>query len=233
MMAQGETMGILHMRTGGKASHQAAAYLTPSRQQLAEAMADRTALALANLKLRISLRQQSIRDPLTDLFNRRYLEETLDRELRRATRLQRPVGVVMMDLDHFKSFNDRFGHEAGDLLLRELGKLLKKHIRGGDVACRYGGEEFALILPDISMEDVRQRAEQLRAEIKDMDIKYREATLESITLSLGVAMFPDHGNTGSLLLRAADTALYEAKRMGRDRVVVAPLSPAEQPVAEQ
>jgi diguanylate cyclase (GGDEF)-like protein len=235
MMAQGETMGILHIQTSGKGSDlpdPAGAHLIENWQQLAQAMADRTALALANVRLRISLRQQSIRDPLTELFNRRYLEETLERELRRATRLQRPVGVVMMDLDHFKSFNDRFGHEAGDLLLRELGKLLKKHIRGGDVACRYGGEEFALILPDISLQDAQERAEQLREEIKAMNINYREQALEAITLSLGVAMFPDHGDTGILLLRAADTALYEAKRLGRDRVIVAPLSPAEQPVAE-
>ena len=233
MMAQGEMMGILHLQTGGQGPDGRPAAGGNINQQLAEAMADRTALALANLNLRISLRQQSIRDPLTDLFNRRYLEETLERELRRAARLQLPVGLVMMDLDHFKTFNDRLGHEAGDVLLRALGALLKKQIRGGDVACRYGGEEFALILPDISIEDGQLRAEQLRQEIKDLKVKYRDETLETITLSLGVAMFPMHGDTGQKVLRAADKALYEAKRLGRDRVVVAPLSASEQPALRQ
>lgn len=232
MMAQGETIGILHLQLAGNRpgrGKKSDLYLNNLQQQLAQAMADRTALALANLKLRISLREQSIRDPLTDLFNRRYLEETLEREIRRATRLQRPVGLVMMDLDHFKTFNDRFGHEAGDILLRALGGLLKKHTRGGDVACRYGGEEFALILPDISIDDAQLRAEQLREEIKSIQIKFHEETLQAITLSLGAAIFPDHGDTGQALLRAADAALYEAKRAGRDRVVVAPFNPAEEP----
>jgi diguanylate cyclase (GGDEF)-like protein len=230
MMAQGGTIGILHLQLAGNREKKSGLALSDLEQQLAQAMADRTALALANLKLRISLREQSIRDPLTDLFNRRYLEETLERELRRASRLQRPVGLVMMDLDHFKTFNDRFGHEAGDMLLRALGSLLKKHIRGGDVACRYGGEEFALILPDIAIEDVQLRAEQLREEIKGIRIKFHEDVLESITLSLGAAIYPEHGDTGQVLLRAADAALYEAKRAGRDRVIVAPFNPAQEPV---
>jgi diguanylate cyclase (GGDEF)-like protein len=224
LMAQSETIGILNLqigRAGEDGPGRPERHLAETQQWLARAMADTTALALANLKMRASLRQQSIRDPLTDLFNRRYLEETLERELYRAARVESSIGVVMLDLDHFKNFNDRFGHEAGDTLLRALSDLLRKHIRISDIACRYGGEEFALILPEISLQDVRDRAEKLREEAKDLHVEYRGETLESITLSLGIAMFPEHGATGNALLHAADAALYEAKRMGRDRVIVA------------
>ena len=224
MTAQGETMGILHLQNTQAASNQPEQeklVLSEIQLQLANAMADTVALALANLKLRTSLFHQSIRDPLTDLFNRRYLEETLEREIHRAARLQRSVAVVMLDIDHFKRFNDTFGHEAGDVLLRELGIFLQKQIRGGDFACRYGGEEFSLIFPEVSLKDIRQRTEKLREEIKNLSVQYNGRVLESITLSLGVALFPDHGTSGKILLQAADTALYEAKRNGRDRVVIA------------
>ena len=233
MMAHGETMGIFHLQSGLASSDrpdQDQAVITEIQIQLARTMADTVALALANLKLRLSLLHQSIRDPLTDLFNRRYLEETLERELRRATRLQRFVGVIMLDIDHFKMFNDTFSHEAGDVLLRELGGFLKQQIRGGDFACRYGGEEFALILPEISLEDIRQSAERLRENIKELRVQYGGQHLESITLSLGVALFPEHGTTGQAVLHAADVALYEAKHRGRDRVAIA-LNTAEEPPA--
>ena len=231
MMAHGETMGILHLQSGLASPDQPdreQAVITEIQLQLAKAMADTIALALANLKLRLSLLDQSIRDPLTDLFNRRYLEETLEREINRAARLQRSVAVIMLDIDHFKRFNDTFSHEAGDILLRELGIFLKQQIRGGDFACRYGGEEFILILPEISLEDLRQSAERLRKKVKELHIQYAGDTLEAITLSLGVALFPIHGTTGKTVMHAADEALYEAKHQGRDRVVVA-LSTAEEP----
>ncbi len=173
------------------------------------------------MKLRTSLLHQSIRDPLTDLFNRRYLEETLEREVHRATRLQRTVAVIMLDIDHFKRFNDTFGHEAGDTLLRELGGFLKREIRGGDFACRYGGEEFVLILPEISPEDVRNSAERMREKIKELNVQYNNVVLDNITLSLGVALFPVHGTTGKAVLHATDEALYQAKHQGRDQVVIA------------
>jgi diguanylate cyclase (GGDEF)-like protein len=224
MTAQGETIGILHIRSdSGSPAHpgEAQLYLSEAKRQLAIAMADSVVLALANLKLRISLRDQAIRDPLTGLFNRRYLEETLEREFNRALRMKRSVGVIMLDLDHFKHFNDAFGHEAGDILLRELGSFLKQHLRGGDIACRYGGEEFALILPEVSPGNLRRRAEQLREGIKHLTIPYRGQNLETLSMSLGVAMFPTHGSTGQRVLNAADAALYEAKRTGRDRVVIA------------
>ena len=157
------------------------------------------ALALANLKLRETLRSQAIRDPLTGLFNRRYLEETMERELNRVKRQGTPLGVIMMDLDHFKEYNDTFGHSAGDELLSALGTLLKSQIRGEDIACRYGGEEFLLILPGASMEIALERAESLRQAVKEMHLHYQG--LKPTTLSLGVAVYPDHGDTGLQLIQ--------------------------------
>jgi diguanylate cyclase (GGDEF)-like protein len=231
MTAQGETMGILHLQSGSAPSdglNGEHVVISEIQLQLAKAMADTIALALANLKLHTSLLHQSIRDPLTDLFNRRYLEETLEREVHRAARLQRSVAVIMLDIDHFKRFNDTFGHEAGDTLLRGLGGFLNQEIRGGDFACRYGGEEFVLILPEISLEDVRHSAERMREKIKELNVQYSGGVLENITLSLGVALFPAHGTTGKAVLHAADEALYEAKHQGRDRVVIT-LNTAEAP----
>lgn len=167
------------------------------------------------------LRELSIRDPLTGLFNRRYLDETLDRELKRAARKQLPLGMIMLDIDHFKLFNDTYGHAAGDLLLKQLGDTLKGHIRAGDIACRYGGEEFLLILPEATREVTRQRAEQLREKIKHIQVLYENQVLDGVTMSLGVAVFPLNGKSGEDVMKAADDALYQAKREGRDRVVVA------------
>jgi diguanylate cyclase (GGDEF)-like protein len=181
------------------------------------------ALALANLRLRESLRNQSIRDPLTGLFNRRYMQESLEREIHRANRDQSPIGVVMIDLDHFKNFNDTFGHPAGDALLRALAHLLQSHVRGEDIACRYGGEEFALILPHTSLDVTWQRAELLREKFKHLQPLHDGQVLGSITLSVGVAVYPAHGANGEAVLQAADSALYRAKHSGRDRAVTAPL----------
>jgi len=233
MIAQGETMGIFHLQSGlaplgeRNGAHRHGA-ISEIQLQLAKTMADTIALALANLKLRMSLLHQSIRDPLTDLFNRRYLEETLEREVRRATRLEGSVAVIMLDIDHFKKYNDAFGHAAGDALLRELGNFLKQETRGGDFACRYGGEEFVLILPEISQEDALNSAERMRENVKELNVQYSGGVLENITLSLGVALFPIHGTIGKTVLHAADEALYEAKHRGRDRVVMA-LGTAEEP----
>jgi diguanylate cyclase (GGDEF)-like protein len=126
----------------------------------------------------------------------------------------------MTDVDHFKRYNDTFGHEAGDLLLQEFGALLKKRCRADDIACRYGGEEFMLIMPEASCEVARQRAEQLRETVKQLRVEYRNQMLGAVTISLGLATFPLHGSNGDDVLRAADRALYQAKQSGRDRVVV-------------
>jgi diguanylate cyclase (GGDEF)-like protein/PAS domain S-box-containing protein len=215
MMAQSEALGILYL------AQPASARLTEAKQRIALAMAEHIAMALSNLKLHETLRSQSIRDPLTNLFNRRFMEESLELEVRRAARNMRPLGVIMLDLDRFKHFNDTFGHEAGDALLRGLGVLLQTNIRGEDIACRYGGEEFTLILPEGSSEVIRQRAEALREAIKQLEVDYRGKPLGRITASLGVAIFPEHGRSGQDLLRAADVALYQSKAEGGDHVTTA------------
>jgi diguanylate cyclase (GGDEF)-like protein len=176
---------------------------------------------VANLNMRDVLKMQSIRDPLTGLFNRRYMEESLDRELRRTVRKKSSLGVLMIDVDHFKRLNDTFGHDAGDAVLRSLGALLRTHFRGEDIVCRYGGEEFTVILPETSPDIVRQRSIELCEGVKQMRVEHHGQPLESITLSIGVAIYGEHGTTADALVRAADSALYVAKKDGRDRVIVA------------
>lgn len=214
MMAYGEAVGLLTL------SVDAGRELTTAHQRLATTVAEHIALSLANLRLQETLRSQSIRDPLTGLFNRRYMEESLDREIRRAGRSRRPVGIIMLDLDHFKDFNDTHGHEIGDALLREVGTVLQRSIRGEDIACRYGGEEFILILPDASLPDAAQRAEQLRTAIGAIDVVHGQHAVGPLTVSLGVAIYPSHGSTGEAVVRSADAALYQAKSRGRNRAEV-------------
>lgn len=222
MTAQGEALGILHLQWGPADPVQPEAHHPrEDRIQLAIALGEHLGLALANMRLRESLRAQSIRDPLTGLFNRRYLEESLERELRRAMRKHRPLAAVLFDLDHFKQFNDTFGHAAGDALLAELGRFLQERIRADDIACRYGGEEFVLILPESSLQETRQRVEGLRLEFERLHVEHRGLALGTVTLSAGVAVFPEHATTADALLRQADRALYRAKEQGRNRVVVA------------
>lgn len=167
------------------------------------------------------LRELSIRDPLTGLFNRRYLEEMLEVEMIRATRKQYLIGIIMTDVDHFKRFNDTYGHAAGDAVLVQVGNLLRTHVRSSDVTCRYGGEEFILVLPEASREITQLRAEQIREDARHLHLQYDGQTLEAVTLSMGIAVFPGHGLTKDAILGATDRALYRAKREGRDRVVVA------------
>ncbi|WP_009632303.1 diguanylate cyclase [Synechocystis sp. PCC 7509] len=216
MIAQGEALGMLYL------SSLESGTAIEAKQQLAVTVAEHISLALANIKLREKLENQSIRDPLTGLYNRRYMEESLDREIFRCDRKHQPLGIIMLDVDHFKRFNDTFGHEAGDSVLKELGDFLQKYVRGSDIACRYGGEEFILILPEGSLEITSKRAEQLREGIKHLNLKYRHEPLGQITLSLGVASFPEHGMSGQDVIREADAALYKAKQEGRDAVRLAP-----------
>ena len=161
------------------------------------------------------LLEQSVRDYLTGLFNRRYMEETLERELLRAARKQLSLSIVMLDVDDFKRFNDTGGHAAGDAVLRELGSLLLVHFRGEDISCRYGGDEFIIVLPDASKEVTRHRAELLSRNIPHFPFQCEGKALDTLTLSFGVASFPEDGSTGTELLLAADAALYRAKRARR------------------
>jgi diguanylate cyclase (GGDEF)-like protein len=186
---------------------------------------ERISLALANLRLREVLRTQSIRDPLTGLFNRRYMEESLERELRRAMRNEQTVALLMLDIDHFKRFNDTFGHQAGDTLLRTLGDFLSQRTRGQDVACRFGGEEFALILAGAGSDDAVKRSRLLREELQQLSVSHSGQVLGRITFSIGIATYPGNAASTERLIRAADGALYRAKAEGRDRICVATNSP--------
>jgi len=156
------------------------------------------------------------------------MEEALAQELHRAVRNKAQLAVIMVDIDHFKKFNDNFGHDGGDAILRELGAFLKKHVRGSDIACRYGGEEFILILSPSTAEGARQRAEKIREGARLLSVSHANRDLGAITLSLGVAIFPDHASGAAALVKAADVALYQAKSGGRDRVVMS-VSKAPQP----
>jgi diguanylate cyclase (GGDEF)-like protein len=168
-----------------------------------------------------TLKEEAIRDPLTSLYNRRFLQDYLSRELIRAKRENIRLAVIMLDLDHFKRVNDTAGHGAGDIVLSEVATLLKRHIRGSDIACRYGGEEFTLVLPNATAESARSRADAICAAIRE-----HSARLMGVTASLGVAIFPDHAAEPGVLLRAADQALYQAKGRGRDQVRVFARGPA-------
>jgi len=185
--------------------------------QLAQAFDD---MALALQQREQKLQEQAISDPLTGLYNRRYLNEFLPRELVRCRRSAAPLAVMLIDLDHFKRINDSFGHEAGDVVLKAVAALLKGKVRGSDIACRYGGEEFALILPETGLDAAERRAEVIRLAIARLVLSHAGTLLGKITTSLGIALFPDHGEDSDALLRVADVALYAAKGAGRDRVVV-------------
>ncbi len=221
LSGQGKALGVLCVTSARRA--QGGHGLTETKQRLAEAVAAQLGLGLANVELREVLRIQSIHDSLTGLFNRRYMEETLEREIHRARRTRRPMSVLMLDIDSFKQQNDAFGHEAGDEILRQLGRLLRASLRKEDIPCRYGGEEFALVLPDAALDGAARRAEQLREAVSRLSIQYEGRAIGPITLSIGVSAFPEHGEDGRALIQAADAALYQAKRQGRDRVSVASL----------
>jgi diguanylate cyclase (GGDEF)-like protein/PAS domain S-box-containing protein len=224
LVAQGDTLGVLNIHYDMvESSHRDESFESwhESQQRLAVAVGGRVALSLASLQLRETLRDQSIRDPLTGLFNRRFMEDALSRELLRAKRKKHPLVVVFVDLDHFKRFNDIHGHEAGDAVLRSMAALFKEHFRGDDVICRYGGEEFAFILPESSVENALVRLEELRDAAKLHKITHRDRILDAVTFSIGIAAYPENAETGGDLMQAADHCLYESKASGRDRVTIA------------
>ena len=175
----------------------------------------------ALLKSKELLREQSVRDHLTGLFNRRYLEETLNREILRAARRKTTIGIIMLDVDNFKRINDIYGHAAGDTILQKLGDFLISNVRGDDIASRYGGDEFIVVLPNASRDVTLERADLLRKNVRKFQIHIDGKMLESLSISLGVASFPEDGTTGKAILRASDDALYQAKKTGSNRVVMA------------
>jgi diguanylate cyclase (GGDEF)-like protein/PAS domain S-box-containing protein len=224
MVAQGNTIGILHLGFEGAAELRKSSGrddFRKSRQQLALSAASQIALSLASLQMRETLREQSIRDPLTHLFNRRFLQESLERELQLASRKNQAISVLFLDLDHFKRFNDTFGHDAGDMVLQSLADLFRNFFRATDICCRYGGEEFAIIMPESNAQDAAVRANALRSEVKALQLQYKRQTVGTLTVSIGVAAFPEHGSSAEDLLEIADQCLYKSKTSGRDMVTVA------------
>ena len=220
LLALGNTIGILHLLAGPYGNGRNDGEDAAANRSLAKTLAERIGLGIANLKLRESMRNLSIRDPLTGLFNRRYMEEALPQEQHRTRRNDAQLAVVMIDIDHFKQYNDCFGHDGGDAILRALGEFFKKQVRGSDIACRYGGEEFVLILSPSTEEGARQRAEKIRKDAALLRVSHSNRNLGGITLSLGVAMFLDDASEPAAIVKAADVALYQAKRGGRNRVVM-------------
>ncbi len=212
LMAQNDIYGLLYLEVGLE--------FDENQQLLITAFAELTALALANVRLRENLRYQSIRDPLTGLYNRRYLEDFLFKQLHQAERTKASFAILMLDLDHFKKINDTFGHDAGDLVLKELGQILNSDIRLGDIAARYGGEEFVLLLYDIDAQAAKMKAENLRSAISNLQVKYGAQPVGQITASIGISVYPDDAKSPAEVIEAADKALYQAKNKGRNKVIL-------------
>jgi diguanylate cyclase (GGDEF)-like protein len=215
MSAQSEMLGFLHLQN--RVRDPSVEPFTDTELRLAHAVAEEIALSLANVGLREILRHQAFRDSLTGVYNRRFLQEALDLELRRAVRRRVPVAFVMLDVDGFKKINDTYGHAAGDSVLQALATLLQSKIRASDVLCRYGGDEFCIVMPETSLEDATMRARECRSAVKRMNIEWERKILAGITISIGVAAFPSC-RTSDALFREADSALYLAKSSGSDQV---------------
>jgi diguanylate cyclase (GGDEF)-like protein len=225
LIAQGEPLGLLYLETAAPAAQ--SGDTAAVSQNDVDIFVENVSLALGNRRLHEKLRNQSIRDPLTGLFNRRYFEEALELDLARAARNGLSLSLVMGDVDRFKQFNDHFGHDAGDLVLKRTAEAMRAHIRKGDLACRYGGEEFLILLHSAGLAEARERAETIRAAVKSMVVSFRGQALGPVTISLGVAVYPHHATDSEPLITAADAAMYAAKNRGRDRVEVAGDHPRE------
>jgi diguanylate cyclase (GGDEF)-like protein/PAS domain S-box-containing protein len=225
LAAQGETFGLPHLQVSTDTVSPARKHTdinTTLRPDFSETIAKQVSMALASLRSREQLQNQSIRDPLTGLFNRRYMEESFERELHRAARSKTPaVSLMMIDIDHFKNINDTFGHDAGDMVLRELSHILLQKSRKEDIACRFGGEEFVLCLPGAVGEMAEKRAADIRKCVKRLSLRYEGRDMGIITVSIGISVYPELGETSGELMKKADQALYQAKETGRDRVVLA------------
>jgi diguanylate cyclase (GGDEF)-like protein len=214
--------GDLTARTGLPGGREEISRLGDAFDQMAQSLQERDAELQKALR---ETRELAITDPLTGLHNRRYLWELLGRELLKARRNRTPVAAILADIDHFKRFNDTWGHEAGDLVLKRVADVIREHVRGSDIGCRYGGEELAVILPETALEVAVERAERIRRGIAGLRLEHGGHRLDAVTSSFGVAIFPQHADNAEALLRAADEALYEAKKAGRDRVVVSQAKP--------
>jgi len=217
LAAHGDTLGILYIQCPTALI----AIDVQRNMESLEELAEIASMSIAGLNLRSRLEHQSIRDGLTNLYNRHFMEISLDREVRRAARNHTDVSILMLDVDHFKKFNDTYGHEAGDCILREVADVFRQSVRVEDIICRYGGEEFVIILPETSQDSALERAESIRQRVSELRVRFRTEALREITISVGVASYPLSGSTLEEMLRAADRALYMAKHGGRNMVVMA------------
>ena len=218
IMSHGELIGLFHIHGTKSISDKSEMELL---ERIVHTMAEFASIVMAGLQLREKLQNESIRDALTGLFNRRYMDESLEREIGQALRSKESLSLIMMDLDKFKIFNDSYGHAAGDILLQEFGSFLQDQVRVNDIVCRYGGEEFLIIMPKTALETASERAENIRASTGTIVIEHGGQRLPMVTISLGVATLPQHGHNYSALIRVVDTALYDAKARGRNRVTIA------------
>jgi diguanylate cyclase (GGDEF)-like protein/PAS domain S-box-containing protein len=219
LMAKGDILGVLHLGMPPETSPEGARKWIAELRELSPMLCEVLSLSVWNIRLRETLNNQAIKDPLTGLFNRRYMEEALQHEIYRAARTRNSIGILMADIDHFKDFNDLYGHASGDTVLIELAKFFKSRMRKTDVVCRYGGEEFILVLPDSPLQESMARADQLREEVKAMRVSHAGQLVGPVTLSIGVSTYPASGTDPNALLLAADSALYRAKHEGRDKVI--------------
>jgi diguanylate cyclase (GGDEF)-like protein len=216
LIANSEILGVLHLsRLGGSEMEAGIPWA-------AESIAERTAIAISVIRRVERLQIRATRDALTGIYNRRFMEEALAIEQSRAERRGSPIGLMMVDVDYFKRFNDTFGHDAGDAVLRGIGRLLRRTMREGDMPCRYGGEEFAVILPGADLAQTRQRAEAIRTAIERWKPQNEGHSFGQVTVSIGIAALPLNGNSWQAALKVADEALYAAKRGGRNQVAAGP-----------
>ncbi|WP_459855154.1 sensor domain-containing diguanylate cyclase [Dongia sp. agr-C8] len=225
IVGRGQILGMLHLRGEILRTRKTAAALDDTIERLT----DQLSLSLTNIELREKLENMALRDGLTGLYNRRFLDETLERDLSKLQRDRKSGAVLLLDVDHFKRFNDTHGHQAGDEALRRVGTALLASVRASDVVCRYGGEEFLVFLPDCNTAEATAKAEKIRAAVSGTSMTMGERVIPSVTISIGLAMFPAHAQTRALLLQMADRALYQAKAAGRNRVVVAGTEPTALP----
>ncbi len=216
IVAHGNTLGLLYVQC----ATEDVVRVVNSRLDGIRQLVQLTGMAIATLNLRTKLENQSIRDSLTGLFNRHFMQISLERELARASRRKQTLSVYMLDLDHFKRFNDTYGHGAGDAVLKSVAEIFKNSVRTEDIACRYGGEEFTIILPDVTPTVAYERAESIRRAVSALRIPLAGETLSDFSVSIGVSLYPQDGESAELLLSRADQALYRAKRAGRDQVAI-------------
>lgn len=214
LVSQGETLGVMHISRESSMDE-----FDENDRKIATSLAEQVALSVANLQLRDNLRNQAIKDSLTGLYNRRYFTETIEKELARAHKLNTPLALLMLDIDHFKKLNDSFGHDAGDVALREFGHLLNEVTTQENVACRIGGEEFVLLLTDTNEQQAKEFCDNLLQRIRQLKVVSSGTNVGQITASIGCSQFPEDTKNAEILVSLADKALYRAKNSGRNQVV--------------